>query len=173
MIIDSNFLGGMIKATDKAIPGASDSDLEVPDTVLPIIETLLPLDVLQNSNVSMQSSFLTEAQINKFNPDAAGLQQICILGRGLWTVQLQVASATLGTNGFFRNSFWSVTLGYQGFAIPLLRMIHLSAVTIHIEKFSNFRFLLRDDATINLGWLAPAAGEYIGVNMQVQATKHL
>jgi len=171
--IDTNALPALSLTTDRAIAGARDTTLEVPPVLLPVIKAIQPLSVLSVSNVALRESFITEALINKNNPNAAGSQDICTLAKGLWTIQLNVSSFTLGTAGVWRNNFWAVNLAYQGFTLPLVRMLHVSTVGQHMNFEKTVRFLLREDATVNLSWLAPAAGEYIGVNLGLLATREL
>jgi len=173
VIIDSNVLTALSHATDRTEPGPRDTQIEVPPLLLSAIEPIQPVDVLSATNIALRSSFVTEAQINKVNPNPAGSQDLCILAKGLWSMSIDVSSFTIGTGGTIRNGLWGVYLVYQGFTIPLLRMLHVGVAGIHSNKAGSYRWLLREDAKIELDWLAPAAGEFVCVNLSLQATRHL
>lgn len=173
MIIDSTVVPSLALTTDRAIPNVKDSEVQIPNLLLLGMEPIQPLSVLSVTNVALRDSFVTEAQINKNNPNPAGTQDLAIVAKGLWTIQMNMLSFTLGTAGTWRNNFLAVVLAYQGFSIPLLRVLHVGTTGVHTAQQGQWRFLLREDATLQLTWLAPAAGEYIGCNLNVQATRHV
>jgi hypothetical protein len=173
VIVSTNFLGGMLKATDKAIPEIGDSDLNVPAALLPTIETILPLDILAVSNSSPGASFFTEATINK-TADLAGSQVLCTFDHGLWTLDLNADFVIVGTGAIFNPNHWSINLDYQGYSIPLIGANSYNATLYHNSMNRKVRMLLRDNGvTLTLFWKATGAAERIGVYTSILATKHL
>jgi hypothetical protein len=173
VIVDSSVIQSLNLATDRAIPQATDTQLTVVPALVPTHQPLMPLSVLSVSNVALRDSFITESVIQKQNPNAAGSQVICTLAKGLWTVSINTHSAVIGTVGVSRVNVWRIVLNYQSFSIPLLRQGTIS--TAYTSMFMNFsgRFLLREDCTLDIDWLAPAAGEFTVVQANVQCERHL
>lgn len=173
MNIDTNALPALSLTTDRAVPGPRDTTLEIPPVVLPVLSPLQPLSVLANNTTALRDSFITEFQITKANPMAGGTQDICILSKGLWRIKLNMQSTTIGTAGTFRMNFWRTYILYQGDSVRLLGVVHLSTTLMNLSLACDHRFLLREDATIVLEWMAPAAAEFIGVVGSLVATREL
>jgi hypothetical protein len=174
VIVNSNVITNLIKATDKAVPGPRDTDLEVPPLLLSVHESLLPINVLTVNNVPHNESFITEAHINKSNPDIAGSQTLATFKAGLWTVDLFYASNLLGVAGAYNSQAWAVFFVYQGYSIPFVMESSLSNTAYRTVSTSRrFRFLARDNFTMELAWDAPAVGERIATDISLIATKHL
>lgn len=173
MIISSPVINGLLRATDKAIPGKADGELSVPNVLMPAYEPILPLTCLSDTASPPNESILAFQSIDKINPNPAGGQLIATLGAGLWSLDLLMVGATVGTAGTYTRVAVQVAIWYQGVLNPwVFENCYSGALQKHIIARQG-RFLFRDQVQIYLYWLAPAAGERYATDVSLAATKHL
>lgn len=165
MILNSQAVSSLLKATDKAIPQAGDSDLHVPPALLMTHDPLTPIDVLAAVNFT-STSFVTEYNKELGAAAAAGSDALFILNPGLWTIDM----SWFGNSNGFQHRMFLIALGYQGFA-PMVGGV--SYFNGQISGGRKFRVLLREAVTMTISWKATGAGENANLSVSSVVTRHL
>lgn len=168
MIISSNVIGSLIKATDKAIPEVGDNELTIPQALSLTHIPLLPHDVLTSTLATQNGSFLSSQRKAVGPSTVGGSQSFAWIAAGLWTLDFHASGfgdfiSTIGPN-------WKVELVYQTYTIPLLVM---TLANFYFDRNVSRRLLLRDVANIQITWGATAAAQNTDMTLSMVATRHL
>lgn len=166
MILDTGVINGLLRATDRAIPGPQDGQVQVPNLLLIGHEPLLPLDVLSDSAAVQRGSFFFSFQRQVAGNDPGGTDPLVTLGAGLWTIDVE---AYISTTVALQNIL-VCNMSYQGYSI---RIAGCSGPDATPEFKKQIRVLLRDQASLEVEWSATAVGEYNYFNGCVFCTRHL
>jgi len=172
--IETTAINALLMTTDKAVPGPADAQLNIPNTMLPVHEPILPLSMLLDRTFPAQESIFIQDGINKTNPDAASSTLLCTLGKGLWTIDLVTSSGMIGAAGIYNPLAYTVTFFYQSILYWLMAEPTFSNLAVQAKVTQRkVRVLIREQAAITLFWDAPAVGERIAVDVSLLCTKHL
>jgi hypothetical protein len=169
LIIDSPILLSLPLGVDRIVPQQGDAQVEIPSTITPVIDVMLPTDVVSNNAVVFNNSFVLQSELN-LTGVGAGTTVLITLARGYYNLKINGWSSYYFAAAGPLKSWW-LTLDYQGFSIIL---ISGGGFTHNNEYFNcEVPILLRGSATLTLRNPIIAAGELVHSVLSIVGQRQL
>lgn len=147
MIVDSGLNIGLAVGQDRRLMQEGDAQVVIPPTILPVVLALQPLAAMPGQNDTPVTSFLYHREFSTPQNTGAAETRICILSKGLWELELSIASWFNYAMILATPSFVSFTLDYQG--TNLITLLKRYATSGSFTDYNRLRILLQSDADIN------------------------
>lgn len=146
MIVESPLTFGLTIGADRRIPNEDDSKVFIPATVQPVVLMLQPHSAWPNISTIANGSAVGELANNITN--AAGVDSILFtLPRGLWKLQITLASGFNWAATPPALSGATVSLLYQGFSLQLIT--RTAAIGSFFDTLE-MDFIFQSDAVLSL-----------------------
>lgn len=171
MIVDNPVTFELTLAQDKRIPQTNDARLEVPPLIMPAVLSLLPHHVMTSAAIAEDESFFATRTVQIAPSSAAAANPICILGPGLWELEINFA-----VNGDFASvaatpSLTAIQMNFQGGATThFLSQYITNGVLV---QFGRWRILIRSQMELRILTPATAAGQNIAAQANVNGIRIL
>lgn len=173
MIVETGSLTTVGVGAAKVQPENGDSVMRLPNIILPVIELIEPTTIFPDVNVPQSTSFIRNTFITR-NNQASGGTDIIRLAKGYWRLNVRfglrinfAAPIAFNTNAFLV----SLISPPGGVSQPILS--HNPDQTGYFDCQCSFKILLREIGLLSVAYPVTGVGDFIDLNVQVQAERLL
>lgn len=171
MIIDSPILTAIAVGAGRVIPEVGDAQVQVPSTVIPILQVMQPTNYFLSSNGNDAGSNITTLTLAR-NNQAAIASQLQLLPKGLYDIEVMLSSSFNFTPAGVPSLGASIRFGLGASANRGTLLAHYAAIGVQSSSM-RYRMLLLETIVFDLLVMITGAAENIGATATVNAVRIL